>query len=163
MNLDGGLASIVTDRNREEAHDPETPFSELRTDMLYTVFGKLFQGQFSATTVIPSTSQPSTSPTPTLTHPTLQSTNTSSHSIFLPHEEEISLPFRAVHQKPCDSASFQLCADLASGIGPWVLYPTRNRLPPTPTVHPNQSIVQNSISNTLEQPTMAALPGARRQ
>ena len=51
MNLDGGLASIVTDRNREEAHDPETPFSELRTDMLYTVFGKLFQGQFSATTV----------------------------------------------------------------------------------------------------------------
>ena len=51
MNLDGGLASIVTDRNREEARDPETPFSAFRTDMLYTVFGKLFQGQFSATTV----------------------------------------------------------------------------------------------------------------
>ena len=51
MNLDGGLASIVTDRNREEAQDPETPFSAFRTDMLYTVFGKLFQGQFSATTV----------------------------------------------------------------------------------------------------------------
>jgi hypothetical protein len=55
MNLDGGLASIVTDRNREEARDPETPFSAFRTDMLYTVFGKLFQGQFSATTVSSST------------------------------------------------------------------------------------------------------------
>jgi hypothetical protein len=32
----------------------------------------------------------------------------SSHSIFLPHEEEIFLPFRSVHQKPCDSVSFVL-------------------------------------------------------
>ena len=71
---------------------------------------------------LPSTSQPSTSPTPTLTHPTLQSTNTSSHSIFLPHEEEIFLPFRSVHQKPCDSVSFVLiynkCGHWTRGIMP---------------------------------------------